>query len=45
MIQDFRITSTDMKPNIDQGRIQDLSREGGIERATPLGPGGIPDTF
>ena len=42
MIQEFiRITLTDIKPNIDQGRIQDLSR-GGTERATLLGSGGIP---
>ena len=35
MIQDFlRITSTDMKPNIDQGRIQDLSR--GVFRASRI---------
>ena len=45
MIQDFiRITLTDIKPNIDQGRIQDLSR-GGTERATLLGSGGIPFIF
>ena len=45
MIQDFlRITSTYMKPKIDQGRIKDLYREG-TERATVWVSGGIPNIF
>ena len=37
MNQDFRVTSTEMTPNIDKGRIKDLSMGGGYRASNTMG--------